>query len=65
MLRTSKTEVSGLWQLIMIPDYTDAISIFFRAFLHDVGMLFNLSMKIKLQIWFLMTKAFASSKYLV
>lgn len=52
--------MSGLWQLIMIPDYAeDAISIFVRAFLRDVGMLFSFSMKIKPQIWFLMTKAFA------
>lgn len=51
------TEVSGLWQLIIIPDYVeDAISVSVMEFLHNVGMLLDFNIKTKWQIWFLMTK---------
>lgn len=51
------TEVSGLWQLIIIPDYVeDAISVRVMEFLHNVGMLLDFNIKTTWQIWFLMTK---------
>lgn len=57
MLGTSKREQKWLWQLIIIPAYVeDAISAPVVEFLHDVGMFLDFSIKIKRQIWFLMTK---------
>lgn len=52
---TSRREqvMSGLWQLITIPDYLeDAISASVMEFLHNVGMLLDFNIKTKWQMFF-------------
>lgn len=45
--------MSGLWQLITIPDYLeDAISASVMEFLHNVGMLLDFNIKTKWQMFF-------------
>jgi len=52
-----RTEVPGLWQLIITPDcVAEAISVSATEFWHNVGRFLDFIIKTKWQIWFLMAK---------